>query len=70
MDLEEERALREKEIFEKVANNDAAGLKNILLHMKVEADLVDENGMTPLQHACYKGNKEISQMLIDQVKYN
>uniref|UniRef100_A0A182YKR0 Uncharacterized protein n=1 Tax=Anopheles stephensi TaxID=30069 RepID=A0A182YKR0_ANOST len=29
-------------------------------------DFVDENGMTPLQHAAYKGNKEAVQLLLDQ----
>ncbi|KAK7862086.1 hypothetical protein R5R35_011501 [Gryllus longicercus] len=56
----------EKDIFEKIANNDVAGLKNILLQENIKPDLCDENGMTPLQHAAYKGNKEIVQMLLDQ----
>jgi ankyrin repeat protein len=33
----------------------------------MNVDIYDENGMTPLQHAAYKGNKEIVQMLLDQV---
>jgi len=57
----------EKEIFAKIANNDVNGLKNILVQQKIEVDIYDENGMTPLQHASYKGNKEIVQMLLDRV---
>lgn len=57
----------EKDIFEKIANNDVNGLKNALLQQKMKVDIYDENGMTPLQHAAYKGNKEIVQMLLDQV---
>ncbi|KAJ4439915.1 ankyrin repeat and MYND domain-containing protein 2 [Periplaneta americana] len=56
----------EKDIFSKIANNDVNGLKNILLQHKLKVDIYDENGMTPLQHASYKGNKEIVQMLLDQ----
>jgi ankyrin repeat protein len=60
----------EKDIFAKIANNDINGLKNILLQQKLKADICDENGMTPLQHAAYKGNKEIVQMLLDQASVN
>jgi ankyrin repeat protein len=56
----------EKDIFAKIANNDVNGLKNTLLQQKMKVDIYDENGMTPLQHAAYKGNKEIVQMLLDQ----
>jgi ankyrin repeat protein len=57
----------EKDIFAKIDNNDVNGLKNILLQHNMKIDMYDEDGMTPLQHAAYKGNKEIVQMLIDQV---
>ncbi|KAJ9576501.1 hypothetical protein L9F63_025605, partial [Diploptera punctata] len=56
----------EKDIYDKIAKNDVNGLKNILLQHKMNVDIYDENGMTPLQHAAYKGNKEIVQMLLDQ----
>ncbi|KAE8747688.1 hypothetical protein FOCC_FOCC005667 [Frankliniella occidentalis] len=58
---------KEKEILEKISANDVNGLQNLLSALKLgNVDYVDENGMTPLQHACYKGNKEIAQMLLDQ----
>ncbi|XP_012251432.1 ankyrin repeat and MYND domain-containing protein 2 [Athalia rosae] len=56
----------EKEIFTKISKNEIAELKTLLVANKIKIDFVDENGMTPLQHACYKGNKEIVQMLLDQ----
>ncbi|XP_063241048.1 ankyrin repeat and MYND domain-containing protein 2 isoform X2 [Bacillus rossius redtenbacheri] len=56
----------EKDVFEKIANNDASGLKTLLLQNEIKPDILDENGMTPLQHAAYKGNTEIAQMLLDQ----
>ncbi|GAB0096235.1 ankyrin repeat and MYND domain-containing protein 2 [Sergentomyia squamirostris] len=56
----------EKDIFDKISKNEVTELRNILLELKTSVDFVDENGMTALQHACYKGNKEIAQMLIDR----
>ncbi|XP_034188818.2 ankyrin repeat and MYND domain-containing protein 2 [Osmia lignaria lignaria] len=56
----------QKQIFEKISNNEVAELKTLLAANKIKMDFVDENGMSPLQHACYKGNKEIVQMLLDQ----
>lgn len=57
----------EKDIFDKISKNDAGGLKFLLSQLTgTTVDFVDENGMTPLQHACYKGNVECVQMLLDQ----
>lgn len=57
----------QKQIFTKISNNEVSELKVLLTANKIKIDFVDENGMSPLQHACYKGNKEIVQMLLDQV---
>lgn len=59
----------QKDIFAKISKNEIRDLKKLLASRKVKMDFVDENGMSPLQHACYKGNKEIVQMLLDQVGY-
>ncbi|KAK0081420.1 hypothetical protein PV325_012209 [Microctonus aethiopoides] len=56
----------EKEIFTRITKNEVAELKSLLAANKIKIDFVDDNGMSPLQHACYKGNKEIVQMLLDQ----
>ncbi|XP_063983789.1 ankyrin repeat and MYND domain-containing protein 2 [Diachasmimorpha longicaudata] len=56
----------QKEIFTKITNNQAGELKSLLASNKILIDFVDDNGLSPLQHACYKGNKEIAQMLLDQ----
>ena len=56
-----------KEIFDKIDQNKPDELKALLAVNKVKMDFLDENKITPLQHACYKGNKEIAQMLIDHV---
>jgi ankyrin repeat protein len=59
----------QKDVFAKISKNEARELKRLLAKKKIKMDFVDENGMSPLQHACYKGNKEIVQMLLDQVGY-
>ncbi|XP_059620017.1 ankyrin repeat and MYND domain-containing protein 2 [Phlebotomus argentipes] len=56
----------EKDIFDRISKNEVTELKTLLLELKSGVDFVDENGMTPLQHACYKGNKEIVQMFLDR----
>ncbi|GLV32553.1 uncharacterized protein CBL_00737 [Carabus blaptoides fortunei] len=55
----------EKNIFEAVDKNDVASLKTLLAKDQ-KVNIFDENCMTPLQHAAYKGNKEIVQILLDQ----
>lgn len=57
----------QKQIFDAIAKNEIGELKTLLAQLQGTADFVDENGMTPLQHACYKGNTELVQHLLDQV---
>ncbi|KAI8123451.1 hypothetical protein FF38_08854 [Lucilia cuprina] len=54
-----------KQIFDKLAANDKDGFKQLIAQVKGGVNFVDENGMTPLQHACCKGNKEAVQILLD-----
>uniref|UniRef100_A0A4Y0BN56 MYND-type domain-containing protein n=1 Tax=Anopheles funestus TaxID=62324 RepID=A0A4Y0BN56_ANOFN len=53
-------------IFDRIAKNENSELRLLLSQYKSSVDFVDENGMTPLQHAAYKGNKEAVQLLLDQ----
>uniref|UniRef100_A0AAG5D9K0 MYND-type domain-containing protein n=1 Tax=Anopheles atroparvus TaxID=41427 RepID=A0AAG5D9K0_ANOAO len=53
-------------IFNRIAKNENSELRLLLSQYKSNVDFVDENGMTPLQHASYKGNKEAVQLLLDQ----
>ncbi|CAH1118958.1 unnamed protein product [Phaedon cochleariae] len=55
----------EKQIFGAIDQNDIVRLKTLLSEV-ANVNFVDENSMTPLQHAAYKGNKEIVQLLLDQ----
>ncbi|KAK9889793.1 hypothetical protein WA026_007170 [Henosepilachna vigintioctopunctata] len=55
----------EKQIFASIEKNDSSALKSLLLKVQ-NVNILDENAMTPLQHAAYKGNREMVQMLIDQ----
>ena len=57
----------DSEVFKAVVNNDLAHLKLLFSEHKIKPDLYDPDGMTPLQHACYKGNKEITEFLIAKV---
>lgn len=70
--MSEEKSIKlsedDKSIFEAIDKNDIVSLK-VLLSEKRNVNIVDENSMTPLQHASYKGNKEIVQLLLDQVYY-
>lgn len=56
----------QQQIFDRISKNEVSELKLVLGQFKASVDFVDENGMTPLQHAAYKGNKEAVQMLLDQ----
>ncbi|XP_031633079.1 ankyrin repeat and MYND domain-containing protein 2 [Contarinia nasturtii] len=56
----------QKKIFEAIPTGDIGDLKTLLAQLQGTTDFVDENGMTPLQHACYKGNTELVQTLLDQ----
>lgn len=58
----------QKKIFEAINKTDVGELKTLLVQLQGTADYVDENGMTPLQHACYKGSTELVQVLLDQVR--
>lgn len=57
----------EKKVFDCIAKNNVNELKVILKNF--HGDVFDDHGMTPLQHAAYKGNKEIVQFLLDQVSF-
>lgn len=58
----------QREFFVKISANDVAGLKQLVAQLKTSIDFVDENGMSPLQHACYKQNAEAVQCLLDRVR--
>ncbi|KAJ3621830.1 hypothetical protein MTP99_002383 [Tenebrio molitor] len=53
-----------KNIFAAIESSDAVLLRTILAD-KPNVNIVDENLMTPLQHAAYKGSKDMVQMLLD-----
>lgn len=56
-----------KTIFDAIAANDLEEFKNLLGQHKDSVDFFDENGMSMLQHAAYKGNKDMVQLLLDRV---
>jgi len=54
-------------VFAKVASGDVIGVQAILSEGSVSVNCVDEHGMTPLEHAAYRGNKDMCQLLLDCV---
>ncbi len=53
--------------IDKINNNDTSGLQELIKSRDVEIDDEDEHGMTLLQHASFKGKKDICQLLLDLV---
>lgn len=52
-------------VFKYIAENNFNELKSLYSQHKILADIYDSDGMTPLQHACYKGNKDIVEFLLE-----
>lgn len=65
---EKELTSVQKKIFDAIPKGELGELKTLLAQLQGTADFSDENGMTPLQHACYKGNTDLVQILLDQVR--
>nr|SVE91141.1 EOG090X06BA [Daphnia sinensis] len=51
--------------IEKINNNDSTGLQELIKSQEVGIDSEDEHGMTLLQHAAFKGKKDMCQLLLD-----
>lgn len=56
----------ETAIFAAISNNETMKMKSLLAKV-TSVDITDDKGMTLLQLAAYKGNKEAVRMLLDQV---
>lgn len=57
----------QKQIFEAITSKDVGALKTRLAQLETSIDFIDDSGMTPLQHACYKQTFEAVQCILDQV---
>lgn len=55
------------EVFKAIFVNDFDRLQKIYANHNLGTDILDEHGMTPLQHAAYKGNEQIVRWLLDRV---
>ncbi len=53
--------------IDKITCDDAAGLQELLKSHEVDIEDEDDHGMTLLQHAAFKGKKELCQLLLDLV---
>lgn len=56
-----------QQIIDKISKNSVAEAKNLFTQNATDANTCDEHGMSLLQHACYKGNRDMVQFLLDQV---
>lgn len=56
-----------RDVFKAIFVNDFEGLQKIYSTHELGTDILDEHGMTPLQHAAYKGNEQIVRWLLDRV---
>lgn len=57
----------EEMLFKAIFVNDFDGLRRLYDGHGLSADVLDEHGMTPLQHAAYKGNERMVRWLLDKV---
>lgn len=55
------------DVFKAIFANDFERLQKIYANHDLSTDILDEHGMTPLQHASYKGNEQIVRWLLDRV---
>ncbi|CAG0896931.1 unnamed protein product [Darwinula stevensoni] len=53
------------DIFEMVKKQDVEAVRSCLATMKNVKELYDSDGMSLLQHAAYRGNKDMCRMLLD-----
>lgn len=56
----------QRDIFDSIGKADIPRLKQNLVGLKTSIDFYDDTGMTPLQHAAFKGNKEAVQLILDR----
>ncbi|XP_050533556.1 ankyrin repeat and MYND domain-containing protein 2 [Daktulosphaira vitifoliae] len=55
-----------QEIFKCIFMNDFVKLQELFSKYDIRTDILDEHGMTPLQHAAYKGNEQIVRWLLSK----
>lgn len=60
-----EMNLAEKELFKHTLQRNYDEVKRLLTVDKVSVNCFDEDGMTPLQHAAYKGDYNLCKLLLD-----
>jgi ankyrin repeat protein len=56
----------QQQALDKLSEGDVAGLRALLTSSGLDVNACDSDGMTLLQHASYKGKKDIVEMLIDR----
>ena len=62
--MEEKSKLRAPELFRAVKSGNTAGVTKLIVIGKVDTNVKDVNGWTPLHHACIRGYSGIAQLLL------
>lgn len=57
---------KEKKLYSLIEENSIEEVKRLLNDQDVKIDCLDDQGMTPLQHAAFRGNYEMCQLLLDR----
>jgi len=63
---EKKEIIHDHPLFMKVDNGDMEGIQNFIEVEGVSVELEDQHGMTPLMHACWKGNIPGTKYLLSQ----
>lgn len=63
--MKKELSSNEKSLIQAVSDCSLDSVVNIITNGDVDVNCVDEHGMSPLQHACYKGDLPIAKYLIE-----
>ena len=56
----------EKLLFENIQKLNVSEVIRLLNDDGVRVNCLDKNGMTPLQHAAYRGNRELCELFLDR----
>ena len=62
----EEQLTAEKTLIKAISGGDFQEVVNIVSTSDVNINCIDENGMSPLQHAAYKGNLKMAKFFLDR----
>ena len=63
--MKNDRSTEELKLFEAITAGDELTVRALLSTPGVRIECEDDEGMTPLQHAAYKGNADLCELLLE-----